>query len=218
MRIQSTAGSFLIAGASALAILTPADQVKADSPRAETAPNNSWVSLSGTVVSTTPDSFRLDYSDGIMTIEMDDFDFYHEGRNLMVNDQVVVFGRVDDDFFEKRTIEAGSVYVENLQTHFYASSVDEEDWRMWGVVAGPITVGRLDVDGTVTSIDGRKFSVDTGMRKITVDTSTLDYNPLDDAGFLRVDVGDHVKVIGDLTRSFFEGRELEANWIAEYGK
>lgn len=43
---------------------------------------------------------------------MDDFDFYHEGNALLHDDQVVVYGNIDDDLFEKRSIESSSVYVE----------------------------------------------------------------------------------------------------------
>jgi hypothetical protein len=46
--------------------------------------------VSGTVVSAKPDSFRLDYGDGVITVEMDDFDFYAEGYGLLPNDQVIV--------------------------------------------------------------------------------------------------------------------------------
>lgn len=34
-------------------------------------PDESWISLAGTVTSTTPDSFRLDYGDGMITVEME---------------------------------------------------------------------------------------------------------------------------------------------------
>lgn len=47
-----------------------------------------------------------------------------------------------DDLFEKKTIEAGSVYVENLRTAFYANAQDEEDPTAWTVVVTPIVVGR----------------------------------------------------------------------------
>lgn len=181
---------------------------------AETAPDDTWVSISGTVTSTTPDSFRLDYGSGIITVEMDDFDFYPDGRGLMENDQVIVYGVVDDDMFEARTIEASTVYVENLGTSFYANPADEEDFASWTIVE-PIVVGRMEVTGTVTSVTGREFTVDTGVRQVQVDTASMPFDPTDDTGFLQIEEGDLVKVGGEIDDSLFDERELSADWIVK---
>lgn len=180
-------------------------------------PNDSWISVSGTVVSAGPDSFRLDHGSGVITVEMDDFDFYPEGRNLIDNDQVVVYGFIDDDLFEKRTIEASSVYVQNLGTHFYASGADEEDFAVWSLTS-PIEVGQVEVTGTVTSVNGRVLTIDNGRRSLRVDTASMPYNPVDQIGYLKIGLGDRIKVSGDMDDSLFGKREIEADWIIELSR
>ena len=171
--------------------------------------NGDAITLSGTILSTTPDSFRLDYGKGIVTVEMDDMDWYQEGRKLIVNDRVTVYGRLDKDAYEKKKIEAGSVYVENLGTYFHASDADEEDLSLW-TVGRPVTVGAMEVAGMVSSIDGRQLKLSSGFG---VDTSQLTYNPLDDKGYQQIDVGDRIKASGRLSNDLFEPTELVADWI-----
>jgi len=89
-------------------------------------PDDAFVTLSGQVKSTGNGEFALDYGEGSIRVEMDDWDRYDEARPLSEGDQVTVYGRIDDDFFEATTIEAGAVYVAGLNSYFYASSADEE--------------------------------------------------------------------------------------------
>ncbi len=182
------------------------------------APDDSWISVSGTVTSTRPDSFRLDYGDGIITVEVDDFDDdYNEAYALLPNDQVTVYGKVDDDLYETRTIEASSVYVQGLGATFFASAIDEEDYASWSVRV-PIVIGQVELTGTVTSIDGREFTIANAATAVRVDTATLGYNPLDDHGHQKVDVGDRVRVSGELeSASLFDEREIEADWLIHLG-
>ena len=51
-------------------------------------PNNSWISISGTVVNPTADRFALDYGSGMITVEVDDWDAYGEAHGLLDGDQV----------------------------------------------------------------------------------------------------------------------------------
>lgn len=178
--------------------------------------DDSYISLSGTVVTSDADSFILDYGEGLITVEMDDWDWYGDAYGILADDDVTVYGYVDDDFFETTTIEASSVWVEDLNTYFYASGADEE-----GAAEGYpyVTTVWYDYDytvtGKVTSVTGREFTVDTGNRKISVDTWQLGYNPLDDQGFLKIEKGDRVTVYGDLDLSVFDERELSAEAIVK---
>jgi len=70
-------------------------------------------------------------------------------------------------------------------------------------------------NGTVTSTSGRKFTIDTGLRKVTVDTETLIYNPLDKVGYTRISKGDFVKVSGTIDETFFGKKELKASYVVE---
>ena len=173
--------------------------------------DNSWIAISGTVKSAGPDSFVLDYGKGAVTVEMDDWDWYAEGYKLLKGDKVRVYGSIDDDLFETAKIEASSVYVQNLGTYFYASSADEEDTYVpHGVGLDPLSTA---VTGTVTSIQGRTFTIDTGARQLTVDTTGMPYNPLDDEGYQKIRKGSRVSVSGRLEDTLFSKRQLDATSV-----
>lgn len=176
-------------------------------------PDDTWISIDGTVTSVGPDSFWLDYGDGTIVVEMDDRDREAEAYQLIDGDKVTVNGVIDDDFFESRTIEASSVFVEKLNTYFFASAVDEED-RIASVIA-PVTPSRSSIRGTVTDIDINEFTLDTGPRQVSVEIDELGYNPLDDEGYLNIDVGDRVSVTGRFIQDFLEGRQLKAETLTE---
>jgi uncharacterized protein YdeI (BOF family) len=71
-----------------------------------TKPDESWINLSGTVVSSTLDQLTLDYGTGLITVEMDDWDWYNEASLIRPGEEVTVYGRIDDSFYASRTIEA----------------------------------------------------------------------------------------------------------------
>lgn len=179
--------------------------------------DDSWISISGTVVAPSAEAFSLDYGDGVILVEMDDWDNYGDAYGLMDGDKVTVYGRVDDDLFDVASIEAGSVYVEALNTYFYASSDDEEDdylGYVWSV-STPILTNYATLRGTVTSIDrsGREFTLDSGSGQITVEADALGYNPLDDLGYQQIEQGDKVSVAGTFDADFLEGRVFEADSV-----
>jgi uncharacterized protein YdeI (BOF family) len=178
-------------------------------------PDDSWISLSGTVTAVTPDAFTLDYGKGMITVEMDDGDRDADAYKLIEGDKVTVNGIIDDDLFETRTIEASSVYVEKLDTYFYASAADEEDTFVtyWS----PVVVSRTVVQGTVTEVNDEEFVLNTGARMVTVEVDEMTYDPLDDEGYQKVDVGDRVSVTGTMDYDLFEGRELVADSLVILG-
>ncbi len=184
----------------------------AQDPREQ--PDESWISLAGTVTSTTPDSFRLDYGDGMITVEMDDWDSFGDAWPLMDGDQVTVYGKVDQNLFANTTIEAGSVYVEGLNTFFYASPADEEEYGAW-VVSVDVVPGDLTYIGTVESVNPmtNTFTIDTGATELSVDTSALPYDPLDDEGFQQIDVGDRVSVDAVIDADFIGDQDLLAESV-----
>ncbi|HKJ90985.1 MAG TPA: hypothetical protein VJ960_07625 [Oceanipulchritudo sp.] len=178
-------------------------------------PDDAWISLSGEVESVYGDSFTLDYGEGLVTVEMDDWDWYAENYALLAGDNVTVSGVVDDDLFEVTSIEASSVYVESLGSYFYASPADEEDYIMTQpvyTVTTPIVVAEVEMRGTVKSVGERQFTLETGTTDLTVDTSNLAYNPLDDEGFQQIEKGDRVLVNGMMDSGFFGDMELDADY------
>ena len=176
--------------------------------------DNTWITLSGEVESVDRDSFMLDYGDGYIIVEMDDGDRDADAYKLLKGDKVTVSGRIDDDFFEITKIEAGSVYVENIGTTFFASSVDEEtSEQLVAAISVPVVVSETVVQGTVTEVAGDEFTVDAGLKNLRVDVSDMPFDPLDDEGYLKIDVGDRVRVTGEIDNQVFEGRELVADTV-----
>ena len=177
------------------------------------AKDDSWIRLSGTIVTTDHESFELDFGEGIVTVEMDDWDWYDEAAPLISGDAVTVNGYVDDDLYETTSIEASSVYVEDLNTYFYASGADEEDITVDPIHTAVHIESDLQLTGEVTDIHGREFTIDTGQREIQVDTSSMLYNPLDDKGYQKIREGDIVQVNGELDLDLFERKEIMADVI-----
>jgi len=191
-------------------LLTCSVAVGQDNPYAK--PDDTWISIDGTVDSVSADSFLLDYGPGIITVEMDDGDRDADGYKLAMGDRVRVSGMIDDDMFEARTIEASSVYVESLGTYFYASAVDEEDTFV--TYTTPVDVSATVLQGTVTDVDDEEFTINTGLRSVRVEVEEMAYNPLDDIGYQQIDLGDRVSVTGDMDTDFWEGQtELVADSV-----
>ena len=181
-----------------------------------TQPDDTWISISGDVESVTADAFVLDFNGGLITVEMDDGDRDADAYKLVAGDRVTVYGKIDDDLFETRTIEASSVYVENIGTRFFASPIDEEDALF--AVTTPVVVSEVVVQGTVTNVGLDQFAVDTGLREITVEIDELAYNPLDDEGYQKITEGDVVSVTGSIEPDFMQGRIVMADSVVTVHK
>ncbi len=162
------------------------------------------------------DRFTLDYGDGFVIVEMDDGDRDADAYKLIKGDKVTVNGRVDDDFFELTTIEAGSVYVEKSRHDLFCQqSRRGVPWRTGRAnLLPPIAIPHIIVSGTVSEVNAHEFVLDTDKRMVRVDVSHMAFDPLDEEGYLKIDEGDRVKVFGEII-SLFEGRELEAETIIE---
>lgn len=176
--------------------------------------DGAWLAISGKALSPTADSFVLDYGDGLITVEVDDWNSYDEAHPLMDGDDVTVYGRIDNALFEARTIEAGSIYVEELNTHLSASAVDEEGDATW-VDVDPVMPVKTHINGIVERIDHKRdrFTIDTGAVDVKVDTDMLGYDPLDNKGFQQIDIGDRVSVYGELDHGFFQGNVISADSV-----
>lgn len=179
-------------------------------------PDSSWITLSGEVSSTAEESFTLDYGDGTVTVTMEDWDWYDNNGAVLEDDNVTVYGEVKDETYETTTIDASSIFVEGLGTYFYASAEDEESFEDIDIAPNvPVVVGALSVTGTITEVDGREFKIDSGLREVTVDTSSMDYNPMDESRFQTLKEGDLVTVTGDINTGvgIFTNRELMAEHV-----
>jgi len=176
-------------------------------------PNNAWISIDGTVKTVTADAFTLDYGQGLIIVEMDDGDRDADGYHLLPGDKVTVSGKIDDDFFERTTIEASRVFVEKLGTYFYASAMDEED--IYLTVISPVIPSKMVVQGIVTEVNGDEFKLKVGSGSLTIDVAEMPYDPLDNEGYLKIAAGDSVRVTGRIGYDLFEGRKLKAETLVK---
>lgn len=178
------------------------------------------ITVSGIVTTVEADAFRLKTKNKNIIVEMDDWDADADGFKLKKGDRVVVRGAADKDLFQKNTLEAGSVYVENLNSYFYASAADEE--------GAPVLLSTsiyntqklpegayVDLIGNVKAVIGRDLTLDTGVRELTVSTDDLIFNPLDNQGQVQVDVGDQIRVGGLVDEGYFNRRAIKASYIQE---
>lgn len=77
----------------------------------------------------------------------------------------------------------------------------------------PIDVGDLTVTGTVESVDGREFTIDSAAQQMKIDTTLMPYNPMDDEGYQQIENGDLVTVTGNTEFDTFENQELMAETV-----
>lgn len=198
-------------GLAAAGVLAASPAFAAPSP---TADDGEWLTLTGTVEAISGKDFALDYGRNTITVEMDDYDWFNENV-VKPGDQVTVTGRIDNDFFQARKLEASSVYIASLHTRFFANAADEEDYlpaidRSLGSNNG------LTVTGMVQSIDGEDMIVDAGALDYRVDTGTLNYDPFDVTGVQHIAIGDRVEVTGSFDDSdFFDRPEIDATVLTE---
>lgn len=184
---------------------------KSDSPYSRA--DDTWISISGRVESVERDSFVLDYGNGVVTVEMDDGDRDADAYKLLEGDKITVNGYVDDDFYELTKIEASSVYVEKLDTYFYASSADEEEYALNIWYTLPVEPGEVLVEGTVTSVSDEQFTVNNGFKSVKVNVKNMVPDPLDSEGYQQIEKGDIVRVSGDISDDLFESQMIRADSV-----
>lgn len=174
-------------------------------------PNNTWLTIGGTVSEVTRNTFRLDYGLQSVVVEMDDGDRDADAYSLIPGDKVIVSGMIDDDFFESTSIEAASIFVEKLNATYYSSALDEEDYRT-RLTWQPRT-GEVLVQGRVSSIEDDVIVVDEGLRSVEVSVDSMPYNPLDDRGLQIIKEGDLVMISGTMGDTFLRDEHLQATAI-----
>jgi len=203
--------------AAAFCVLLTLPASAEDRPDPYSRADDTWISISGTVAAPTPDSFMLRYGNGVVRVEMDDWDVMGDAYGLSEGDQVTVHGKVDDGFYETTSIEASSIFVRNLNTYFYANSADEEgDGPQFLDMPAPmVTPSSTSVRGRVVNVDedDGTFTIDHGPNELTVDVSRLTYDPLDDEGFQKIEPDDVVSVSGRMDDGLFSDRELTARSV-----
>lgn len=178
--------------------------------------DNSWITINGTVLRVAPDAFDINYGQGHITVEMDDGDRDADGYKLLPGDKVTVTGKIDDNFFEKTTIEASTVYLDKQGTTFFASALDEEALPFVdGLSASVFTISLY---GPVTAVGEKEFTLGRKEHGLRVDVTQMPSNPLDDEGYQKIQSGDYVRVTGTMVDDIPKNRKLLAISITEFFK
>jgi len=201
----SIVGTAALLGLAAL----PAAAQQTDAGQLATVGDRDWISVTGRVKATAGTHFTLDYGAGDITVEVDNHAWYQDKKaDFLPGDRVTVTGRIDDDVYHRRTIEASSVYLDKLNAYYYADPADEEG----GFYAYPMARYAendewVGITGTVLSKNDDGFTLASGAQTLRVDTGDVDRPPL-------VDVGDRVSVYGEMDDAdLFEGREILATSV-----
>ena len=79
-------------------------------------------------------------------------------------------------------------------------------------------MGGVTIQGTVTSTNDRAFTIDTGKKKLTIDTSSMPNDPLDKNGYQAITKGDYLNVTGNISKAFMNKGELVADHIVVFQK
>lgn len=180
------------------------------------------VAISGIITDASGRTFRLDYGDGEITVNMAGWRSYTElerGEQPLfdIGDNVTVTGVVDDALYRARRLEAVTVYVRDRDSFYTVNPhVGGRPWSLRPMPGSPL-IGAdpttITVSGRVSEIAGDTLSLDVGDSTVSVDTAPMTYDPLDDIGAQRVRKGDWVQVSGRLGNGFFQERRLGAKRI-----
>lgn len=185
-----------------------------------------WIGVNGTVTDPKPKKFMLDYGKGKLTVEMDGWKWYTQNYKKMTGDKVTVYGRLNETFIQGKVIDATSVYDKKMGKYFFGRSKREAmEYRYLGdpvfdywSKGEPTGVGGVTIQGTVTSVNGKTFTIDTGKKKLTIDTSSMPNDPLDKHGYQAITKGDYLSVTGNISEAFMNKGELVADHIVVFQK
>lgn len=173
--------------------------------------DDSWVSIYGTVTNASDDGFDLNMGERVIRVEMDDYDDWPEARVISEGMDVAVVGRIDDDLFEQTSIEASTVYIDGLNTVFWANSADEEQLGDVAFFKLP-DLSNVVLEGRIQDINVRKgtFSLATGTASYNISVEELGYNPLDEIGYQKLSENDRVRITSQLDNDAIRTGQLEA--------
>lgn len=182
-----------------------------DQPLADYEPGAAAI-LSGTVASIGDEQFKLDYGQQEeITVELDEWDWSGQlDERLSEGQQVTVSGTIDENWTERRAIDADNIYVTTDYTYYYI--VDENP-----AYTAQQSQRETQQDGTFLSTRGEvkdvsedQITLESQGNTIQVDTSELAYDPLDEEGVQQIKEGDRIYVFGDIDEEFFENRTMSA--------
>ena len=135
--------------------------------------NGAEIRLAGEVTKAGAHSFKLDYGKGSILIEVDDYDSYEEGYNVEIGDQVVVWGKVDADPGETRTIEASEVYIPSVDLRIEVCADDEEDPRDRAIAQRLSNGTKVELQGVIKNIKSEVCTIQCSKGNLEIHLSSL---------------------------------------------
>ncbi len=179
-----------------------------ESARLRSAPEGSFITLTGRVVEAHPDGFVLDYGTGNVTVQMNDWDWYERDYRSLEGQRVTVQGRIDDNWTTRRSIDAQTVLASHTNRLYYAPIPGRAATIQSYEMLVPIADANTRIIGTVASIDPREREIwlESGGVEFAVNTDKLDFDPFSPRAPLRLNVGDRVIVGGNLLSPDPRGR------------
>jgi hypothetical protein len=191
----------------ALGVALPAWAERQADPDGEEA-----IRLTGVVRANAGERLILEHGRGEITVALDgnsDATVLDPGR------RITVFGRIDAEAFERRTIEADAIYAFGRGLVYRAGDFDAKD-PLFASPVGSLPEGSwVELSGTVGTIGGTGFALQSGgPRPVRVITDRMPSDPLDDLGEPALEAGDRVLVSGRVDDAdFFESAEIHAETI-----
>ena len=131
------------------------------------------IKLSGRVTEAAAHTFTLDYGKGSIVVELDDYDSYEEGLNIVKGDQVVVSGKIDADPGQKRTIEASEVFIPAADLRIYASAHDEEDHESKAFTQRLSDGTKVELRGVIKNIKSGVCTIQSSQGHIEIQLNSL---------------------------------------------
>ena len=130
--------------------------------------NGDEIKIAGKVSKAKASTFLLDYGQGSITVELDDYDSYEEGFNIIDGDQVIVTGKVDADSGQKRTIEARRVFIPAIDLEIFASATDEEDTASKSFTQSLTDGTEVDLRGIIKNINRKVITIQSSKGRVEV--------------------------------------------------
>lgn len=176
--------------------------------------NNAFVTLSGTVGEIRDaDEFELKYATGTIMVDTNDAWpnlFKQDAIGILKpGDRITVSGRVDENFFTKKEIDATA--ISHRGQTYTRGKYDAAAYGYWPFYGW----NNRDYDDNVT-LTGRvnkiigddEFEMSYGEGFVRVETKGVNFPDAD-----RLRVGDQVTVSGEMDHKWFGKRELDAEYI-----
>lgn len=177
--------------------------------------DESRVMLNGIITEVRNDEFDLNYGEGVITVELDEWGWDDSNMAyLRSGDEVTVNGVIDDDLFEGREVKADNLYLNREFVYLTPEKQSNAARNNRNVNMDALEDGSyITMTGVVVEQDGAEFTLRGNGQNLRVNTEDLGYNPFDEDGLQRVQQGDRIQVYGAIDDGFFETRELEADRI-----